>query len=129
MESQVQYSQHHTGNIPPTMNPTMNPSQLMGDIIEQLPSDQTVPSHNEIRLVDTLFQQKKGIVDKILANTKDILIIGLLFVIISLQPVDELIKKFITITENSPYILIVVKALLLMILYFIVSNFYLSRNK
>lgn len=125
MESQVQYSQQHTGNTPPGMN---HP-QLMGDIIEQLPSDQTVPSHNEIRLVDTLFQQKKSIVDKILTNTKDIMIIGLLFVVISLPPVDVLIKKFITITENSPYILIVVKALLLMILYFIVSNFYLSRNK
>lgn len=125
MESHVQYSQQHTGNIPPGMNQP----RLMGDIIEQLPSDQTVPSHNEIRLVDTLFQQKKSIVDKILTNTKDILIIGLLFVVISLPPVDVLIKKFITITESSPYILIVVKALLLMILYFIVSNFYLSRKK
>ena len=133
MESQVQYSQQHTGNTPLGMNHGinhgMNQPQLMGDIIEQLPSDQTVPSHNEIRLVETLFQQKKTIVDKILTNTKDILIIGLLFIVISLQPVDELIKKFITITESSPYILIVVKALLLMILYFVVSNFYLSRNK
>jgi len=128
MESQVQYSQHptqHTGNIPPGMPQ----QQVMGDIIEQLPSDQTVPSHNEIRLVDTLFREKKGIMYKILTNTKDILIIGILFVIFSLPPVDTLIKKFITITENSPYILVGVKALLFMIVYFSLSNFYLSRNK
>ena len=124
MESQVQYSQH-TGNT----NPSMNQQQVMGDIIEQLPFDQTVPSHNEIRLVDTLFQQKKSIIDKILSNTKDILIIGILFVIFSLPPVDALIKKFITITEKSPYILIGVKASLFMIACFIIINFYISRNK
>lgn len=125
MESRLQYSQKHIGN----KHHGMNQPQFMGDIIEQLPSDQTVPSHNEIRLVDTLFQHKKGIVDKILTNTKDILIIGLMFVIFSLPPVDATIKKFITITERSSYILIGVKALLFMIGYFIFSNFYLSRNK
>lgn len=128
MESQVQYSQYptqYTGN----MKPNMPPQQLMGDIIEHLPSDQTVPSHNEIRLVDTLFQQKKSIVEKILTNSKDILIIGILFVIFSLPSVDDLIKKFITITENSTYILVGIKALLFMIVYFIVNNFYLSRIK
>jgi hypothetical protein len=124
METQVQYSQHPQG-----MNPRMKQPQNMGDIIEQLPSDQTVPSHNEIRIIDTLFQQKKGVVDKILKNTKDILIIGVLFVIFSLPPVDELIKRFITITTTSNYILIGVKALLFMIFYFILNNFYLSRNK
>lgn len=124
METQVQYSQHPQG-----MNPIMKQSQNMGDIIEQLPSDQTVPSHNEIRIIDTLFQQKKGVVDKILKNTKDILIIGILFVIFSLPPVDELIKRFITITTTSNYILIGVKALLFMLVYFILNNFYLSRNK
>lgn len=124
METQVQYSQHPQG-----MNSGMKQPQNMGDIIEQLPSDQTVPSHNEIRIIDTLFQQKKGVVDKILKNTKDILVIGILFVIFSMPPVDELIKRFITITATSPYILIGVKALLFMIVYFILNNFYLSRNK
>ena len=124
METQVQYSQHPQG-----MNPGMNHPQNMGDIIEQLPSDQTVPSHNEIRIIDTLFKQKKGVIDKILKNTKDILIIGILFVIFSLPPIDELIKRFVPITATSPYILIGVKALLIMIVYFIVNNFYLSRNK
>lgn len=127
METQVQYSQYPQGMNPGTQE--MNQLPVMGDIIEQLPSDQTVPSHNEIRIVDSLFQQKKGVVDMILKNTKDILIIGVLFVIFSLPPVDELIKKFFTITATSPYILLGVKALLFMIVYFIVNNFYLSRNK
>jgi hypothetical protein len=102
--------------------------QPMGDMIDQLPIDQSVPSHNEIRIVDSLFQTKKGIVDKILVNIKEIIIIGILFIVFSLPSVDKIIYKMIPPTTTSPYILLGVKTVLMMVCYFIISNFYLSRK-
>jgi hypothetical protein len=127
MQSQVQYTQQPTQqrqgiNIQQQQQP-------FGDIIEQLPVDTSVPSHNEIIITDQLFQQKKSIFDKILHNTKDILILGGLFIIFSLPFVDNLITKFITVAGSSPYILIGVKALLFVFSYFIIKNLYLARKR
>lgn len=116
MQNQVQYSQQSN-------------SQQTGDILDQLPSDQSVPSHNEIRILDALFKQKKSTFDNILKHMKNILILGLLFIIFSLPPVDEIIIKIIKVAGTSPYILIGVKALLFMLAYFFIENFYLARNK
>ena len=139
MATQIQYSQQPT-NLPqsqpmgkpmgqPMGQPIGQPmGQPMGDKIDQLPIDQTVPSHNEIRIVDSLFQQKKGIVDKILNNLKELLIIGILFIAFSLPSVDEMIQKLVPLTSTSPYILLGVKTICVMILYFIINNFYLSRK-
>lgn len=125
MQNQPQYTQNlvqqpHPGNL-------QQQPQSYGDLIDQLPSDQTVPSHNEIQIVDTLFKQKST-VDTILVHVKDILIIGLLFVIFSLPQIDNLLQRFITVTQKSPYILIGIKALLFMAVYFLLKNLYLARN-
>jgi hypothetical protein len=123
MATQIQYSQQTT-NLPQSQPM----GQPMGDKIDQLPIDQTVPSHNEIRIVDSLFQQKKGIVDKILNNLKELLIIGILFIAFYLPSVNEMIQKLVPLTSTSPYILLGVKTICVMILYFIINNFYLSRK-
>lgn len=127
MQSQIQYKQQprqqvHGINI-------QQKQDLFGDIIEQLPVDTSVPSHNEIRITDQLFQKKKGIFDKILHNSKNIIILGGLFIILSLPFVDNFITKFITITGTSQYILIAVKAILFMISYFIIKNLYLVQKR
>lgn len=101
---------------------------IMGDIIEQLPSDQTIPSHNEIRIVDTLFKEQKSIIDTILMNTKDLIVLGILFIIFSLPQVDALIEQFFNSTSTSPYILIGVKTLLFIISYFILQNLHLVKK-
>ena len=144
MQHQIQYSQsnvqpthpplnvqptHPPLNAQPTHPPLNAQPQLVGDMIEQLPTDQTVPSHNEIRIVDTLFQKKKGIIDRVLKNTKDVLILGILFMVFSLPLLDNLIKSFINLAEKSEYILVGIKAILFMISYFIINNVYLIRRK
>lgn len=123
MQSQVQYTQQ-----PPQPTQNMGMQQPVGDVIEQLPADMSVPSHNEIRIVDQLFQQKKGIFDRILGQTKDIVILGGLFIVFSLPFIDNLIKKFVTAAGTSPYILIGIKALLFVFSYFIIKNLYLVRK-
>lgn len=107
---------------------TKQQPSLMGDIIENLPYDQTIPSHNEIRIVDTLFKREKSVFDRIMSHTKNIWIMGVLFVCFSLPPVDILINKWIPITTSSPYILICIKALMFMFSYFLIKNIYLARK-
>ena len=127
MQSQVQYTQQPPQ---PAQNMGMQQQQQpVGDVIEQLPADMSVPSHNEIRIVDQLFQQKKGIFDRILGQTKDIVILGGLFIVFSLPFIDNLIKKSVTAAGTSPYILIGIKALLFVFSYFIIKNLYLARKK
>jgi hypothetical protein len=126
MTSQVQYTNQPPQQAPGVNNPQQQ--QPIGDAIDQLPADTSVPSHNEIRIVDQLFQQKKGMFDHILRNTKDIVVLGLLFVIFSLPFLDNLIKRFVTIADTSHYALIVIKALLFVLVYFVIKNIYLVRK-
>lgn len=104
-------------------------NDVPGDVIDNLPTDQTVPSHNEVQILDTLFRQKQGTMQHILVHSKDVLIVGFLFVIFSLPQIDTLIEKFVPATASSPYILILIKCLLVMAIYFILKNWYLGRKK
>ena len=99
-----------------------------GDELKQLPVDKTIPTHNEIIIMDSLFKQKKCIFDKILEKSKDLIVLVIFFIIFSLPQTDLLIKKFISVTNNSLYILIGVKALLFSISYFILKNIHLVRK-
>ena len=126
MNHSVQYSEN-----PPQPAHGMNvqqQQQATGDAIDQLPADMSVPSHNEIRIVDQLFHQKKGIFDRIMGQTKDIVVLGGLFIIFSLPFIDTLIRKFVTAASTSPYILIGIKTLLFVFAYFIINNLYLARK-
>jgi len=102
--------------------------QILGDLITQLPIDETIPTHDEIRIVDALFKQKKGIFDRIFESMKDILIMGILFVFFSLSFTDDLIKKYIPSSQTSQYILLLIKTCLFMFVFFLIKNFYLSRK-
>jgi hypothetical protein len=123
----IQYSNQQPQQQQPNNSNQQQPP--MGDIIEQLPFDQTIPSHNEIKIVDSLFKQKKGFFDKLLHHTKNILIMGALFVLFSLPQVDNLIQQLIPITTSSHYIFIGIKAVIFMFSYFLIENLYLSRKK
>ena len=105
-----------------------NSISSLGDLIGDLPVDQTIPTHNEIQVIDKLFVKQKTVFNKILENSKDLLLMGLFFIIFSLPQIDSLIKSLIPMTNNSSYILLGVKALLFMLTYYIVSNIYLVRK-
>ena len=98
------------------------------DHIDGLPTDETVPSHSEINIVETLFKKKLTTVQKLLSGAKETVLLGILFVIFSIPPIDALLRRFITAAE-SPYILIAIKAVLFVAVYFIIKNVYLARKK
>ena len=104
-----------------------NINSFQGDQLKVLPFDKSIPTHNEIVIMNSLFKQKH-IFDKILINSKDLIILAFIFVLFSLPQVDAVINKYVTVTNNSIYILITVKALLFIILYFIISNIHLARK-
>lgn len=100
----------------------------IGDSIDGLPIDQLAPSHTEIQILDTLFREKQGAVNKFLSNSKDVLIVGILFIIFSFSQLDSLIIRFVPSAESSPYMLLILKCLLFMFSYFVLKNWYLARK-
>jgi hypothetical protein len=100
---------------------------MSGDSIDSLPTDQSVPSHNEIQVVESLFKQKHTTVQKLLSGAKDSVILLALYVVFSLPIVDSTISKFVD-TSQTPYLMIGVKAVLFVIAYFLITNMYLVRK-
>lgn len=98
-----------------------------GDSIDTLPVDKNTPSATELQLINTVFREQP-MMQKLLDGTKDILVLGLLFIGFSLPQVDEAIQKVVPSTRSSPYILLMVKAMLFMFIFFIIKNMYLVRK-
>ncbi len=103
---------------------------LYSDDIESLPLDNVyVPSQNEKQIIDSLFGvQDKSVISKITDELKDLFMIAILFVLFSMKNVDELIHKFVPASQNSVYILLLIKTLGFVVLFWISKNFYLSRG-
>jgi hypothetical protein len=83
------------------------------DVINELPSDEIPVSENEMKIVNMLFKEK----DKIKFKTKDLLevvVVGFLFVLLSLPYFDFLFIKF----NNN--IILLIKTVLIMILFWII---------
>jgi hypothetical protein len=114
---------------PPIIPQLQSPNIINGDPIDTLPIDQLPPSHEDIKLTDILFKKNKKIIDIILADAKNVLLMGILFIIFSLPIVDDIICRYINIANNSIYILIVIKAIFFMIIYYLINNLYLARLK
>jgi len=79
-------------------------------------------------MVETFFKENKSTIDTILDDDKNVIFTGLLFIMSSTYQVDDIIKKFVVAAE-SPYILILIKAILFMFIYYIVNNLYLASKK
>lgn len=99
----------------------------LGDQISSLPIDQSVPSHNEIRVVNSLFPPEQvSNFQKLLNGTRMYIVRFLLFIVFSSPLLDELVKKFIA--TESVWTVIVVKAILFVLCDFIISNVQFARK-
>lgn len=95
-----------------------------GDAVNSLPTDDSVPSEQEIQIADVLFKKQMSAMDKLFKSAKDAIVVGVFFIILSLPQVDELISRFMPV-NGSPIMLTLVKAVLMMILYFLYSRLFL----
>jgi len=98
------------------------------DKLQDLPTDKSIPSHNETILINSLFH-KKNTIDTVFKHIKDLLLLAAIFIVFSLPQVDLLINKFVISSRTSIYILIGIKTLLFISLFFIINNIYLVRTK
>lgn len=98
-----------------------------GDSIDVLPVDQSIPTSDEVQIMKKFFTEKSSTLKNILTNLKDVLLIGLLFILFSLPQLSPLIVRFIP-SAKSEYILILIKAAFFMLVYFIVKNWYLAKK-
>jgi hypothetical protein len=112
MTSSIQYSQPTTG----------------GDLISQLPVDRNPPLPSEVHIIDTLFQKHRGTMDIIFEEAKDSVLVAALVIIACLPQIDSMINKFLPISINSPYFLLLAKGLSAAIIYWLLKHFYLSRK-
>ena len=110
-------------------NQYSQPLDNNSDLIDQLPTDKTISSHNEILIVDKLFQKNKGMLEVIICNSKDLLIIGGLFILFSTTKLDDFITKIFPISNNSVFFLTAIKSLLFVVTYFIVKNIHFAKKK
>jgi hypothetical protein len=121
MENNIRYSQQST--IPDLQQ------DIDADLIMSLPSDETQPSHNELRLVNTLFKNHKKTMDIIFEEAQDAILVGIIVVLIlSVPQVDEYIKKFVPMSQKSDYVLVLAKGILAVAMFWITKHFYLSRK-
>ena len=93
-----------------------------GDYINKLPTDNHLPTHDEISIVNSLFKKDQTKIIKIISELKLSILVSILFIIFSLPIVDQLIKKFIPVTTNNNIFLLVVKGFLFAIVFYILSN-------
>lgn len=98
----------------------------MGDRIENLPTDDLPPTQDERDMVGWLFgdpsQQVKEVGQKIKTEFQSYLYVVLLFVLLNLPPLEELIKTMVPLASQSWIVLLVIKAVLFLFLYFLFVN-------
>lgn len=101
----------------------------MGDKLEALPVDNTPLNHNEIALMNSLFQTTYGDnIARVLLSVKDVLIASAIVFVLALPYSEGFIKRFFPITENSVYFMAAIKAFVFGLIFFVINNLYLVKK-
>lgn len=105
----------------------MQVNNFVGEPLQNLPTNDTEPTNDELMILEKLFKNKQG--TKIIFNElKDTFLVGILFILFSTSYIDDIIFKVYPGARNSKYITFIVKIAIIMILFWVINNFALSRN-
>lgn len=97
------------------------------DVLVNLPTDNETPlSETEVEILNALFKQHKTTINSLIDETYEPFVVGLLFVIFSLEHIDRGINYTVPVTTTSIYFLMVIKTALIMFLFWIIKHFHLS---
>lgn len=97
------------------------------DMINGLHIVDVQPSPEEIKIADTIFKAKNVAIN-MQSDIKEVAIIAVLFVIFSLPQTEEIITRLLPSLKNFSYAITVVKLLLVVISFWLIKNFALSRS-
>lgn len=98
------------------------------DELAKLPVDQSDVSPGENQIIDLLFRENPSGVNRFVEELKPVFLVGLLFMLFSLPQISSLIARVLPVTSTSVYIDILIRALLVMIAFWFIKHFYLSRK-
>lgn len=95
----------------------------MADTINSLPVDDTQPTAPEIQVIEYLFEKdgSQRTARKLAREFQDAFFVAVLFVIFSSSYADICITKFVP-KSNNAVILLIVKCIVLMVLYYMYTN-------
>lgn len=100
-----------------------------GDLIENLPVDKNfLHSERQIQIAETLFKQNETMINVLARELKDGFIICALFIIFSSSQLDTFIKKFVQRANDSFLILTGIKCIGLVLVYYLIKNFNLTKR-
>ena len=88
------------------------------DNIENLNSDNSVPNELEKQIIENLFIENDGVVKTFNKEIKNLIILGILFIVFTNENTDKLIKKLIPPYQHSEYIYLIIKTILFCFIYF-----------
>ena len=98
-----------------------------GDKLKDLPTDSTVPTHDEVQIMQALFENNKKDVKNLFSGIKEVLFVIVLVFILFLPPVTKWLDKVLPVNK-SPYILVLIKSLIIGIIFWLVNHFYLAKR-
>jgi hypothetical protein len=98
------------------------------DIIANLPTNKIDPSHNELQIIDKIFDQQIKDNNLLYKEVKELIIIFILFYILSQPYIINLINVWNPIKTQSSYLTICLQALAMVTLYWLLNNINLSRQ-
>lgn len=97
------------------------------DDIENLPYDNINPTHQEFQLVNNLFKGRNN-VEIFIEEFRYFIIFALLYILFSIPSVDIQLNKIIPSSKNSPYVLIIIKTILILSVLLFLKYFVLSKK-
>ena len=100
---------------------------MSGDYIEKLPVDDSKPSADQMNLVNNIFKENYSTMDKLASEFREGIVIAILFIVFSLPQVDGVIQKFVPSADNT-MILTGIKAVIVVLLFYFIKNFHLSKR-
>lgn len=106
----------------------MSSFDTKSDPVKMLPVDEAPPTDGEVYILNKYFRTESSGMEKLLDGSQEIILVGILYLLISLPMVDMYIQKYIPATNSSLYVLYGVKALILMLLFFVIRNWGLVRK-
>ena len=98
------------------------------DILSSLPTDKNEPLEDELIIINNLFVENIEATASILNEMLESLVVGILFIIFSLQYVDNIIFSILPVTQTSQIFLILAKVVVVMLLFWVIKYFNLCRN-
>lgn len=99
------------------------------DYIEQLPSDDSPITRDELDIIETVFKKDTQPVSKILLELKDSLIVSVLVLLILMLNIDEYIGRIYPPLGSSKLFLSMVKAIFAGIIFYFIKNINTLKKK